>query len=499
MTSRMSMSGVAVGLAALLVAALAAPAAAQTSNKDRREARSAMRVMPYEGKNVPVKVALNKSHVLEFPERIKRVSIGNPKIADIVVVRSRQIYVVGQSLGSTNVVLWGENNQVQGTLNVEVTRDLEVLKANLHDLLPNESIQVRSSYGTIVLSGQVSNASDMDAALRLAKSYQTSLSGEDDASEVLNLMQVGGAQQVMLDVKVAEVSRTLVKRLNIDFSAFDAGSPWQIGAFGGSNISNFSQAIDSVDDAGIFASYSNGDFVFDSVIDAARNEGLAQILAEPNLTTLTGEKADFLAGGEFPIPVPSGDDQTTVEFKEFGVGLSFLPVVLDSGTINLEVDVAVSDLSNETSVSVGAGSNTSQRFSIPGLTKRSASSTVELKSGQTIAIAGMINENLREQVNEFPGLADLPIIGQLFRSQSFRKNQTELVIFVTPRLAKATDPEDRRLPTDDFVEPSDAEFYLLGRISHRRANRDADEDGPAARLPSNKGGTEGQFGHDLGE
>lgn len=490
----LTMNGIrAAGTALVVTALLGSPAVAQ-NERGRNEASSAMSVMPHEGASVPVKVAINKSHVLEFPDRIKRISIGNPEIADIMVVRSRQIYVVGQAIGSTNVVLWGSNNEVQGTLNVEVTQDLEVLKANLHDLLPDESIQVRSSYGTIVLSGQVSSTPHMDAALRLANSYQTTVEG-DAAAPVLNLMQVGGAQQVMLDVKVAEVSRTLVKQLNIDFSAFDAGSPWQLGAFNDGAVSSFADATDAIGDAGIFASYSNGDFLFDAVIDAARNEGLAQILAEPNLTTLTGEQAEFLAGGEFPIPVPSGNDQVTVEFKEFGVGLRFLPVVLSSGTINLEVDVAVSDLTNAASIDVGV-SNTAQEFSVPGLIKRSASSTVELDSGQTIAIAGMINENLREQANEFPGLADLPIIGQLFRSQSFVKEQTELVIFVTPRLAKATDPAEMRLPTDDFVEPSDAAFYLLGRISNRRPGR-ADADGAATRQPSRQGGTEGQFGHDL--
>lgn len=501
-----------------------------SERRQRMQATSPMTVMPYEGASVPVKVALNKSHVLEFPTRVNRVSVGNPQIADILVVRSRQIYVVGKAIGSTNVVLWDDDDRVQGVLNVEVTQDLEVLKANLNELLPGEPIQVRSSYGTIVLSGEVSSASRVDAAVRLAQGYQSAQRG-DDAPQVLNLMQVGGAQQVMLDVKVAEVSRTLIKRLNIQFSAFDSGGELRIGAVsggaefpdaifdgGGSGnripifqgqtpigpaVEEFAPDTPRIENAGIFASFLSGDFLFNTVIDAAKNEGLARILAEPNLTTLTGQQATFLAGGEFPIPVPADEGQVTIEFKEFGVGLDFLPVVLDSGMINLEVDVAVSELVAQNSVTLGFDSDVSRQFFVPSLVTRSAVSTVELKNGQTIAIAGMIQENLRENMDRFPGLGELPIIGSLFRSQEFVKDQTELVIFVTPRLAKPVDTEQVRLPTDDFVEPSDMEFYLLGRTSQRRTGardeRNARGRSHAASAAAGEGGVEGRFGHDLGK
>ncbi|WP_070990015.1 type II and III secretion system protein family protein [Halofilum ochraceum] len=496
----------------------------------RMQATTPMTVMPYEGATVPVKVAINKSHVLEFPEGVQRVSIGNSDIADILVVRSRQLYVVGKSIGSTNVVVWDANDRVQGVLNVEVTQDLAVLKANLHQLLPGEPVEVRSSYGTIVLSGQVSSAPRMEAALRLANSFQSAQRSEK-APEVLNMMQVGGAQQVMLDVKVAEVSRTLIKRLNIQFSAFGADGSWKLGAVNGGAafpdavfdslsgdaripiftdptpigpaVEEFAPNTPSIENAGIFASRLTGNSVFNMVIDAAKNEGLARILAEPNLTTLTGQNAEFLAGGEFPIPVPSGDGDVGIEFKEFGVELDFRPVVLDSGVINLDVDVSVSDLVTSNAIAVGFQTDVSQQFFIPSLVKRSASSTVELESGKTIAIAGMIDESLRENVNKFPGLGELPIIGMLFRSQEYIKDQTELVIFVTPRLAKPIAVERMRLPTDDFVEPTGLEYYLLGRHSMRRqdSGEERDADRPASlesRLTAMGGGSEGRFGHDLG-
>jgi pilus assembly protein CpaC len=523
-------------LGTLLIAALAAGSAGAQQTPWRPPPQPGpgnLAPNAYDNAVVPVAVALNKSQVLEFQRPITRVSVGNPEIADILVVRARQIYIIGKQTGTTNVVLWGEDDGVIGILNVEVTRDLEALKAKLYEVMPQERIQVRSSHGSVVLSGEVSSAVQADAALRIAATFAGTTEGGTPA--VLNLLQVGGAQQVMLDVKVAEVSRTLTRRLNIQFSAFDSGAEWKIGAVNGGArfpdaifkdpllgdvrapvfsdgtpngpmVEEFAPTTPSITDAGLFASYLSGEFLFNAVIDAAKSEGLARILAEPNLTTLTGQEARFLAGGEFPIPVPQ-DNNITIEFKEFGIGLEFLPVVLSSGIINLKVNVTVSELVTDNSVTVSTSGETSQQFFIPALVKRSATSTVELASGNTIAIAGMINESLRENIDKFPGLGDLPIIGLLFRSQEFVKEQTELVIFVTPRLARPIDPELAQLPTDDFVEPSDLEFYLLGRLSDRRPAREAAsaslpvghiEDIDTRQLPSRQsGGTKGRFGHGL--
>ncbi|MBB3189250.1 type II and III secretion system protein family protein [Halomonas cerina] len=511
----------------LAAAALLLAAALWTNMAEAQQAGRTV-AMPWSGGSMAVNVARNKSQVLEFPRPVKVVSVGNPEVADIVVMGSRQIYVLGKALGSTNVVLWDRGERVQGMLDVTVTHDLQGLKTSLHDLLPGESIQVRSAEEGLVLSGEVSSAERLDTALRLANRYAAAQGGEDG---VLNLMQVGGAQQVMLDVKVAEVSRSLIKRLEANFNVFNVGSnALSLGAtkggarfpdavfdgiadgsripvLGGGSVigpavDEFAPATATIEDAGIFASYLRSDYLLNLVLDAASSEGVAKILAEPNLTTLTGEQAQFLAGGEFPIPVPQGDGQVAIEHKEFGVGLRFLPYVLDSGSVNLKVDVSVSELVSANSLSVGVGSGVAAQFFVPALTKRSASSTVELNNGQTIAIAGMLNESLRENVSKFPGLGDLPVLGTLFRSQEFIKEQTELVIFVTPRLARPVDPAQVRLPTGSFVAPTDVEFYLLGRYQGR--------DGEGRSLPRRAaslepdlvsgrgaGGTEGQFGHDL--
>ena len=471
----------------------------------------------------PITVPLNKSRIVNLNAPATRVSVANPEVADILVLNARELYVVGKQLGSTNVVVWDRKKRVQRIIGVEVTHDLSALKEKLHRYLPGERVGVESAQDTIVLSGEVSSTQKMDAALGLARTFVANAEGPADEkardAKVLNLMQVGGAQQVLLEVKVAEIARTLVRRMDIDFNLFNAGSPWKFGAVNGGAsfpdalikdpvlgevrvpqffdrgawgpaIPEIGYAPQDIQDVGFFLQYLSGDFLFEMVIDAAQEDGLAKVLAEPNLTTLSGQQAKFISGGEFPIPIPQDLGTITVEFKEYGVGLIFVPVVLDSGLISLKVNVTVSELQFENSLQVGFVEGTSSsRFFVPALTKRAANATVEVPGGQTIAIAGLINENLRESVDKFPGLGDLPVLGALFRSQEFIKGQTELVIFVTPRLARSFDPKLAKLPTDDFVEPSATEFYLMGRLEGRSE--------PAASLGPDREGAEGKFGHEL--
>lgn len=463
-------------------------------------------------------IPLNKSRVIKLPHSLGRVSVANPELVDILVINAYEIYLVGKKLGSTNAIIWDKRKRVQAIIGLQVTHDLAGLKQKLHRFLPDEKIQVESSQGSIVLSGEVSGPQKMGAALDLAKTYATKEAGSKGKgdSQVLNLLQIGGAQQVMLEVKVAEISRSLVRKLDINFSAFSAKSDWKLGAVNGgatfpdalitdpvlgdvrvpllSNsgiwgpaASEFAPTAGAIGNTGAFMQYLSGDFLLELVIDAAKNKGLAKVLAEPNLTTLSGQEAKFISGGEFPIPVPQADGGVTVTFKEYGVGLIFLPVVLDSGLVSLKVNVSVSELAGDNALSLGfAGGTASTSYFIPALTKRAANATVEVPSGQTIAIAGLISENLRENLRKFPGLGDIPILGNLFRSQEFVKGQTELVIFVTPRLARPFDGALAKLPTDDFVEPNDTEFYLLGKMEGRRPS-----------LGPDKAGAEGKFGHEL--
>jgi pilus assembly protein CpaC len=456
-------------------------------------------------------VPLFKSQVLTVAGPTSRISIGNPDTADIVVISPTQLYVLGKDLGYTNVLLWDKENRLIGTINVEVRHDLEELKHKLAELLPGEAIEVRSTNRSLVLSGHVSSLEKMDAALRIADNYlaqmQTAIGQEQfkqqgggshredkTVRDVINLLEVGGVQQVMLEVKVSEMQRTEVRNLNAQFNAFHNGNQWTWGGVNGGatfpayltpndtevpvfqsinalgNLTRWGPPVTalmpnpmSIADQGLFGSFLSKNFLFNLALDAALDQGLAKILAEPTLTTLTGQEAKFLSGGEFPIPVQGTLGQTSIEYKDYGVALDFIPVVLANGHINLKLSVSVSELVS--TASLGITSTTSNSvLVIPSLTVRSASGTVELGDGQTIGLAGLLNDSLTQSINKFPGLGELPVLGALFRSQSYQKGDTELVILVTPHLAKPLPQDKIKMPTDSFVDPSDLDFYLWGHM-----------------------------------
>jgi len=480
-------------------------------------------------------VPLYKSRVLRLDAPAARVSVGNPDIADILILRSTQLYVLGKDLGTTNVLIWDSEDRLIGTVNVEVGHDLDNLKEKLFELLPGESIAVYSAQRSIVLAGEVSGIGAMNAALRITRNYlaeasemettstsssgaqvsQESESSTENAGEVINLMQVGGVQQVMLEVTVAEINRTELRRMNAQFNSVNLSPDRNYGGVNGgatfpdvtfegqgasgrasvfpNEFAPWGPAIDEfapvdmvIQNQGLFASFLSEDSLFNMALDIAKENRLAKILAEPTLTTLTGEEATFLSGGEIAIPVPQGFDRTTFEFKEFGIVVSFLPVVLDSGLINLKVNVSVSEITR-----LDPGSL------IPiTLGTRRATASVELREGQTMGLAGLIDEQLREAVERFPGLGAIPVLGALFRSQDFINEETELVITVTPRLAKPMSPEDVRLPTDNFVAPNDAQFYLLGKLEGTPSQTNTNDNagrGTATTVES----LQGTFGHQL--
>ena len=470
-------------------------------------------------------VPLYKSRVVQLITPIARVSIGNPDIADIVVLRASQMYVLGKDLGTTNVLLWDQSDRLIDTISIEVTHDLEGLRAKLHQLLPAETILVHSAHRSIILSGEVTSLLANGAAVQIAENYLAQAAtatekqmfeeesgqgeaGENVAGEVINLLTVGGAQQVMVSVIVAEMARTELRELDVKFLALGDSGNWKFGGVNGGgtfpgaspgipgtlpNIPDFSPNDLAIDDTGFFAGFMSSDFLFQMAFSAAKEKGLAKILAEPTLTTLSGQEATFLSGGEFPIPVPQGLDTITIEFKQFGIGLSFLPVVLASNHINLTLNVSVSELSSENALVLN-DDNVSSSLFVPSLTKRSASATIELADGETIGIAGLISEDVREVVTKFPGLGSIPIFGALFRSQAYQQGETELVIMVTPRLAKPIAPGLIKLPTDKFVKPNDWEFYLLGKTegSAKRVRE-------RSSISTDTGGTAGNFGHILAE
>jgi pilus assembly protein CpaC len=473
------------------------------------------------GRSTSLTVPLYKSRVVEVPQPVKRVSIGNPDIADVLILKSNELYILGKDLGSTNVLLWDRDDKLISAIAVAITHDIDGLKRQLAAVMPNEKIEVGSAQRNIVLSGTVTSLLKMDAALRIANSYLEQAAtakekimfkpesgtstgadqgGEKKVGEVINLLSVGGAQQVMLQVRVAEVRRDAVKSLNAQFNALNNNGKWVVGGVNGGAtfpdakfvpndvrvpvfgngtksggdpigpvITEFHPNTPSITGSGLFASFLSNEFLANIVLDAAQQQGLAKILAEPTVTTLTGQEATFLSGGSFPIPVPQQNGAIGIEYKDFGVKLVFQPLILDNGRINLKLNISVSELVQANSLVV-TPITSSAVFAVPALSERRAGSTVELADGQSIGIAGLMNESMRDAVNRFPGLGNIPILGALFRSQSYQKGQTELVILVTAKLAKPMKPAEVRLPTDSVVDPSNAEFFLGGRIEGSAAS-----------------------------
>ena len=468
------------------------------------------------GTSIDLAVPLFQSRVVTVVTPANRVSVANPDVADIVVISPSELYVLGKDLGTTNVLLWDRDNHLIGAINVEVQHDLESLKRKFAELLPGQPIEVRASQRSIVLSGRVSDAEAMNAATRIAATFlaqvQTAKKSEQfqqgnssrredkTVGEVINLLQIGGAQQVMLEVKVAEIARTEVMSMDMQFNSLARGlGNWNVGGvnggatfppvlfppnnlnqsvFGSNTLANgtaqqplgpaitqFLPTTMSIASQGLFATFLDKNFLFNMALDAAKQKGLARILAEPTITTLSGQEASFLSGGEFPIPVPQSLNAVTIVFKQFGVAVKFLPVVLNSGHINLTLNVSVSELSTSNTVTI-AVPGSSSTFTIPSLTERSATGVVELGDGQTMGLAGLLSDTTASQVTAFPGLGSIPILGALFRSQNYQKGETELVILVTPRLARPLPSGKVRLPTDAYVEPSDADFFLRGLLEH---------------------------------
>lgn len=436
-----------------------------------------------------------KSKVLDLPVAIKRASLANPEVADTVVLSPTQLYLTGKMTGITNLTLWNESGKMMGMYDVIIAPDLSRLKEDLHKTLPEEKgILVTSSHDHITLSGTASNANSLSRALSIAEAYAP--------KKVVNAMQIGGVQQVMLEVRVAEMNRELIKRLGINFNVIGSNE-FGVSLLGGlTSLIGFTnpgvgggaatvttgvtQAIQ-----GVFG-FDTGSLSWTGFIDALKEENLLKVLAKPTLVALNGQEAAFLAGGEFPIPVPQTFGLVTIQFKKFGVGLVFTPYIMDSKHISLNVAPEVSELDFTNALRT-------QGFTIPAITTRRATTTIELADGQSFAIGGLMRDNVRESVKKVPFLGEIPILGALFRSSSFQKNESELLIIVTPHLVKPLDMTAQTLPTDYYVEPNDFEFYFMGFPEKGGFGGKVGLRSPAAEVLSNRvaklSAMEGQVGH----
>ena len=407
-------------------------------------------------------LGVGKSKVLDTPMPIKRASLANPDVADTVVLSPTQIYLTGKTVGVTSLTLWQDNGKMFATFDVVVSPDLTRLKESLYRTLPDEQgIQVTANHDHVTLAGTVSNTMNLTRALGIAEAYAP--------KKVTNLLQVGGVQQVMLEVRVAEMNRELIRRLGVNLGAvardgFGVTALNQLTTLlGGGSVSGAGGAFSSstgltqevTSSLNGALGFRTGSITWTGYIDALKEQNIVKVLAKPTLVALSGQEAAFLAGGEFPIPVPQAFGVLSIQFKKFGVGLSFSPTVLSNRHINITVAPEVSELDFSNALRI-------QGFTIPAITTRRASTVIELADGQSFAIGGLLRDNVRESVKKFPVLGDIPILGALFRSSSFQKNETELVIIVTPHLVKPLDMTAQTLPTDYYVEPNDFEFFLMG-------------------------------------
>ena len=401
-----------------------------------------------------IEVPVNKSQVVSADRAIARAMVGNAEVADVLPISERSVYVLGKKFGTTSLTLYDRTNRVIAVMDIEVGPDVEGLRTQMADLVPGQPIEARISAGNLLLTGMVNDPGAAARAAQLAKAYA--------GDAVINMIQVGGSQQVMLEVKFAEINRQMGERLGVDgFGASRGGSfNAAIGEGAAFNAQDGLSLGAIADSFGIFNKVFNiGSLNIDATLNLLERKGLAKTLAEPTLVALSGETASFLAGGEFPVPVlqggTSGSNAITVEFKPFGVSLAFTPTVLGDKVISLIVEPEVSSIDPSASVTVNG-------LVVPGVQTRRASTTIELRDGESFAIAGLLRRDFQTTVRQLPLLGNIPILGALFRSSSFQKGETELLIVVTPRLVAPIRPDQVRLPTDRIADPKPTDVLTTG-------------------------------------
>ena len=448
-----------------------------------------------------VSIPKGRSAVIELPVDARDVMVTNPQVADAVLRTPRRITVLGVSPGTTDAVFFDAGGRRILSLNVRVDIDYSAVAQTIARVLPGSAVRVEAVNNGMILSGVVANATDADHAVQIAQQF----AGKPDG--VLNMLSIAGKEQVMLKVRIIEVQRSVVKQLGFNLSATlgQLGSPqyllssaagWGVngallgGVTGGYNMDTTQQPEVKVYDpltgandlpficrttrcsnggAGNIAtnqttSGSQGLNKGAATLQAFERVGLVRTLAEPNLTTVSGEAAKFLAGGEFPVP--SGEDSTgkvSVTFQSYGVGLGFTPVVLSGGRISLKISTEVSELTNQGAFTLGAG--TSNSLTIPGLNVRRAETTVELPSGGAMMIAGLLQSQSKQDIDALPGMMNLPVLGALFRSRDYLSGETELMVIVTPYLVTSTSPAKLQTPADGLEVAGDSETILLGHLN----------------------------------
>jgi pilus assembly protein CpaC len=426
-----------------------------------------------------VDLSIGRSLIIELPRDAKEVFVANPKVANAVVRSTRKVFVIGMDNGATSIFVMDAEGRQIASLEVNVGRDLNVLAQTLRTALPQSQIQIRPAGSSVLLTGMVASALDAQQAVDIANAF-VGVSAEGGVAvkgAVINALTVRGKDQVMLQVTVAEVARTVLKQFGINTS----GS-WS--ALGGDfqNVNPFPVSPNANPGNFFSASINRGGFSARATLQAFERAGVSRVLAEPTLTAISGESAKFTAGGEIPIPRSEDCDggRCTIgfEYKPYGVTLSFTPVVLAENRISLRVSTEVTEVDPENQFRIGV-------LSVPGMKVRKAETTVELPSGSVMMTAGLIQQTTSQAINGLPGLLNLPILGALFRSRDYQRKETELMVMVSPMIAKPMDPTQVARPDDGFVDAHDGQTVLLGRLNRLY--------GVAGSAP-NRVRTKGQFG-----
>lgn len=447
----------------------------------------AQSVTPVFAADSEIVVPLHRSELITVSSDLSEVIVANPEVADVYVHGQRKVSIIGKAVGATTLRVFDSNSNLLRSLNVRVSYDLPAIRQTMYELFPYEDISVQTVNNNLALTGMVSSTLVASKAVRIANEFllppdlmrprgqsfdPTRALGEGSGDVgVINMLKVTSGQQVMLRVRVGEMQRNALKQLGFNWNAFNpdslsAATGILLGTASGGAIPPPFPAP-GVDVTGntfgsLGGTVNTGGTSISAVIEALERNNLFKLLAEPNLVAMSGEEAEFLAGGEFPIPIQALDQQVTVEFKQFGVAVKFLPVVLSDSRIRVSVAPEISEISSIGAVSIGG-------FEIPSLSTRRAKTTVELAPGESFMIAGLLRDQSDSQINQVPGLGEVPVLGALFRSVQYQRNETELVIAVTPYLVDPVTGDEVRLPTDGFRPPSMMEqfFYgALGAVSH---------------------------------
>ena len=402
-------------------------------------------------------VPMNRAVVVESDVPFAELSIANPSIADISTLSDRTIYVLGKAPGRTTLTLLNAEGRLITNVEVQVAPDIAEFKERLRQILPGEPIEVRTANDGIVLSGVISSITRLDRALDLAERYAP--------ERVSNLMSVGGTQQVMLKVRFAEMARSVRKSLSASIAAGGTtggtGITLGTGTLGANNnatsiLTGGGYTSNRESEGALAIGFGAGSMQFAVLLEALESKGVVRTLAEPNLTALSGQEASFLAGGEYPVPIVDGDGGVTIDYKPFGVELTFTPRVVDRDLINIQMKAAVSGLDNTVTFQANG-------FSVNSFRRRETSTVVEMRDGESFAIAGLLSDDFQDLSGQVPWLGDIPVLGSLFRSAEYERQQSELVIIVTPHLVTPTRGEALALPTDRITIPTESELFLFGK------------------------------------